>query len=216
MEVGDVVAGVTTAVGLQGGLACVEGVADGAVADRVHVDLEAVRVEGREGLGKLVVVDVADSALIRLVTRGVAVGTEQGPGVVLEDPIGHDLHGHGMEGGRRSAVTASHELVDLLEAPVPIPPEGADDANGQVTPLGRERYASSVAGVTHASCQPVMPSECGCVCARRIARSHSSRGGAGRCSSANEYAAPSCRCRWARPSRGHARSDRPTGRASLA
>ncbi len=46
-----------------------------------------------------------------------------------------------------------------------------------------ERYAACVPGVTQASCQPVIPSECRCSCAFRIAASHS----------AGRAAARSCR-----------------------
>ncbi len=41
-----------------------------------------------------------------------------------------------MEGADGAAVATGHELVDLLDAPMPVPPERADHASGELAALG--------------------------------------------------------------------------------
>ena len=136
LQVGDVVPGVPGPVRGPGRLARVQGVADRPIADRVHVDLEASRVQRDHGLDQLLAIEIGDPRLIGHVAGRVAVGPEHRPRVVLEHAVAHDLHGGGMEGAHGASVATRHELVDLLGAAMPVPPERPDHASGEVTALG--------------------------------------------------------------------------------
>ena len=130
------VPGVPCAVGRSGCLARIEGVADRAVADRVHVHLEAARVEGDHRLDQLVAIQVADPGLLGLVAGRVAVGAEHRAGVVLEHAVAHDLHGRRMEPADGAAIPPRDELTHLLDAAVPVPPERPDHPGGELAALG--------------------------------------------------------------------------------
>ena len=86
LEVGEVVARVAAAVRPLGRLDRVEGVAHGAVADRVHVHLEAVRVEQRRRRARARRLVASRSRVV-----GADVGLEQRAGEVLEDAVDEDL-----------------------------------------------------------------------------------------------------------------------------
>ena len=67
---------------------------------------------------------------------------------VSHDPVLHDLDAAGVESGRRRPGPALDQLGDLLLAPAPVPPQGADDPGGErAVALRRE---IGVEGVRHA------------------------------------------------------------------
>ena len=60
-----------------------------------------------------------------------------------------------MEGADGAAVTTRHELVDLLDAAMPVPPERADHASGQSAALGERPVC--VLGGRHHPRRPAIP-----------------------------------------------------------
>ncbi len=200
-----------------GGLAGVEAVPDGSVPDRVHVDLEAFSVEGGDRLDELVTVEVGDARLVGLVAGGVAVGAQHGPGVVLEHPVAHDLHGRGVERADGAAIPPRGELLDLLEAAMPIPPEGADHAGGELAALG-ERSVRLLGGRRDPGVLPSRDAEGVQVLLREEDRALPLLLRGRRQVRIREASRrlPRAACRWVRPWRDRARSARPTGRASRA
>ncbi len=122
------------------GLDRVERRPDGAVADRVEVELESGRVErGGNHASQALRVDEVDPGVGGGVTRGVQVRLQQGPGEVLENAVEHQLDGGGpqpVEGGGAARIL---EPRDLLEPRVPVPPEGQRGPQGERTVGSRGR-----------------------------------------------------------------------------
>ena len=150
------------------------------------------RVQRDHRLEQLVAIDVRDAGLVRLVAGGVAVGPEHRPRVVLEHAVAHDLHGRGVEACRRSRGPVAPRAPRPARAAMPIPPERADHASGELAPLG-ERPVRLLGGRRDPGVLPSRDAEGVEVLLREEDRSLPLllRGG-GRYVSAKEYAAPSC------------------------
>ena len=111
LDVREVVARVALAVRLLRRLDRVERLADRAVADRVQVHLEAVRVEQDEHALELLGLVHRHPAVVRALVR-----LEQRAGEVLEHAVLKDLHPTDPEASERSALPHLEEVVDLLLA----------------------------------------------------------------------------------------------------
>ena len=113
----------------------VERFADGTVAERVEVHLEAGGVELGHVLAQGVRVDEAEAAVGRRAAAGVEVGIEHPGGEVLGDAVLHDLHRRRPETAVVAARAPLDELVDLLGAPLAVPPQGCDHSGSERTRL---------------------------------------------------------------------------------
>ena len=143
------VAGVAAAVHALGRLERVERVADGPVADRVHVHLEAVRVEEDDRLLELLCREHRDPVVV-----GVDVRLEQGAGEVLQNAVGKDLRAADAQASEGAGGAQLQELVDLLPAAIPVPEEVALDPHGQLAPLGDGAVAGQRHGAVDARVLP--------------------------------------------------------------
>ena len=113
LQVGEVVAAVGRAVGLARRLDRVERLADGPVAERVEVHLEAGRVERGHDLAESRRIDERQAAVVGVVAVPVAVGREHRGGLVLGDAVDHDLRRAELVAGALapSAATASRRAI---------------------------------------------------------------------------------------------------------
>ena len=107
------------------------------VADRVHVHLEAVGVELGEGGLEQLGVDVREPAVVGVTAAPVAVGLEHRAGVVLQHAVGHDLDRGRVEARRAAGLAQGAQLVDLLEAASPVPPQRRDHPAGELPAVGQ-------------------------------------------------------------------------------
>ena len=126
LQVRDVVPAVGGAVRGRGGLERVERLAHRPVAQRVHVHLEAERVQPGDVHAQLAWVDEAQSPVAGRAAAPVQVGLQQGGGEVLDDAVLHDLDRGRGEAGSPGLRPPGHQLVDLLAAAAPVPPQRAD------------------------------------------------------------------------------------------
>ena len=127
----------------QGSLDRVEGFPDGAFGERVEMDLEPQPVQGRHEALEGLRIDEGDPALIRDVAVGVEVGLQHGGRERLAHAVLHDLHARRGEAPGAASLAERDQFVDLLRAAIAIPPQGADDARGEIAALPR----SEVGGV---------------------------------------------------------------------
>ena len=97
----------------------------GAVADRVEVHLEAVRVELRDDLLEQLRLDHRDAARVALALQ--LVGLQHDGGVVLHHAVLHDLDRARVDAALRVFAAQALDVLDLLEALVALPPDRADD-----------------------------------------------------------------------------------------
>ena len=145
----------------------VERLARAAVADGVHVHLEALGVERGDGLLQRLGVDERVAGVVGGVAAAVEVRREQRGGEVLGHAVLHDLDGGraepaaGQRLARRSTRSATCSTPELA-----VPPERADDVRATRSPLATaSTYVEPGSSMpayapTIASCQPVTPSEC--------------------------------------------------------
>ena len=131
LEMRQVVAHVAAAVRLLRGLDGVQRVADGAVADRVHVHLEVARVEECDDALEVLGRDHRDPVVV-----GADVGLEQGAGEVLEHAVREDLRPADPQAADRAGRAELDEVLELLVAALAVPEEVPLDAHGQLAALG--------------------------------------------------------------------------------
>ena len=115
-----------------GGLDRVERRAEGAVAERVLVDLEPERVEPDDRLAERALFDELDPAAV-LLAEATFVGGEHRAGRALGTAVEHDLDRAGVDLALRPPVALLDELVDLLHAAVAVPPQRGDDTRGELS-----------------------------------------------------------------------------------
>ena len=125
------VAHVPAAVRLLGGLNGVERVADGPVADRVHVHLEVARVEERDDALEVLARDHRDPVVV-----GADVGLEQGAREVLEHAVREDLRAADPQPSDRADRAELDEVLELLVAALAVPEEVPLHPHGQLAALG--------------------------------------------------------------------------------
>ncbi len=107
-----------------------------AIADRVHVHLEALCVERRRRLAELVLVEERDAAVAGRVPVSVEVRLEHRGGEVLADAVRHDLHARRGEPAYARALATLQQERQLVEAAPAFEPQGADHARGERAALG--------------------------------------------------------------------------------
>ncbi|EXU62080.1 hypothetical protein Z951_43575 [Streptomyces sp. PRh5] len=115
----------------------VEGLTDGAVAERAEVHLEAGAVECAHRLGEQGGFDETESGVGGGAATAVEVGLQHSRGEVLRHAVLHDLHAGGVEAAHLSGAAALRELGKLFQAAFAVPPQGADDAGEQRALTGR-------------------------------------------------------------------------------
>ena len=191
----------------------VQRVADGAVADRVQVHLEALGVEpGHRRRAASSRSTKRDAAVVRVPAAAVAVGLEQGAGVVLQHPVQHDLHRRGVEAAAaaRPRLAPRAAALDLLDALRPLPPQRADDARGEPA-VRRQRLVGGLRRRRHPRVLPAGDAERVQVPLRAQDRGLPVRPvGGGTSASLTAYAAPSWSMPVGSPVSG-SRSMRPSG-----
>ncbi len=148
LEVGDVVAQVVTVPGGPGGREGVERLPDAAVADRVHVHLEALGRQRDHDLLELLGVDERVAGVVGGVAAPVEVRRPEGGRAVLEHAVLHDLHARRPEAWAGQGLAAAHEIGDLGDPEAAVPPERADHVGDEVALLDRAQIGR--AGVVHA------------------------------------------------------------------
>ena len=132
LEVREVVAHVPAAVGLLRRLDGIQSVADGAVADRVHVHLEVPRVEECDDALEVFARDHRDPVVV-----GADVGLEQGAGEVLEHAVREDLRAADPQPSDRPDGAELDEVLELLVAALAVPQKVPLHAHGQLAALGQ-------------------------------------------------------------------------------
>jgi hypothetical protein len=131
LQMGQVVPQIVVAAAPPGRSHGVQRVADGAVSQRVEVNLEPLLVERGDVSGELVRIDEVEAGLVAHTALAVQVGLEHGGGVILGHPVQHDLHAGGAEAAGPPILAGFHELLDLVHAAVPVPPERAHHVGQQ-------------------------------------------------------------------------------------
>ena len=145
LDVGDVRPRVGRPVRLPGGRDGIECLAHGPVADGVEMRLEPERVEARDVPLERLGIDHAQAAVVRRVAVVVQVRLDEAAGPVLEDAVLHQLDaGRGVAADRRTRATLD-ELLDLLRATRPIPPQRPDDPGRQLATTGERRVGDLLA-----------------------------------------------------------------------
>ena len=123
LDVGDVRPRVGLAVHAPGGRDRIERLAHGPVPDGVEMWLEPERIQTRDVCLEHLGVDHAHAPVACRTTHVVEVWLEEGAGPVLEDAVLHQLDGGRRITADRSAFAPCDELLDLLRAAPPIPPQ---------------------------------------------------------------------------------------------
>ena len=136
LQVGQMMAVVARAVREQGGLDRVEPLAHGPLGERVEVHLEPETVELGDVALQRLGLDERDAPVVGGLAMRIEVGLEHGRGVVLADPVLHDLHARRGEAADFPTRPQLDELLDLLGAAVAVPPQRADDPGRQVAAPG--------------------------------------------------------------------------------
>jgi hypothetical protein len=111
LDVREVVARVAPSVRLPGRLDRIERLTNSAVADRVQVHLEAVRVEQHEHAPELLGLVHRHPTVVRALVR-----LEERAREILEHAVLEDLHASDPETPERSPFAHFEEVVDLLLA----------------------------------------------------------------------------------------------------
>ena len=149
-----------------GALEGVERLADAAVAEAVHVHLEAQPVELADEAAQRLRVDEGEAGVGRRVAAAVEVGLDQRSGAVLGDAVLHDLDRGRARTARRTSPRAWRRGPATCSSP-----RSRSHHSAPTTALTRSPRAAARAYVgptsrmpayapTIASCQLVTPSEC--------------------------------------------------------
>ena len=139
LDVRDVMAVIVRTVRPAGLLDAVQRLPDRPLADRVDVDLEPLGVQASHDRLELLGVDERLAAVPGRAPVRVEVGLEDGGREVLDHPVLHDLHGRRAEPARSAAFPERDQILHLLDAAVPVPPQRSDDPRGEL-PRTRERH----------------------------------------------------------------------------
>ena len=139
LEVGEVVARVAAAIRARGSLDSIEALAHRPVADRVHVHLEAVRVEQDDRALQFVGLEHGGAVVV-----GVHVRLEERAGEVLEDAVGEDLRSADPQPPERAIRPHGQEVVELLDAACPLPQDVALDPNRELAAFGHRPVRGEV------------------------------------------------------------------------
>ena len=110
----------------------VQGLSDRALPDRVDVHLEPLGVQAGDGRLQLLGLDERRPAVVGGPALGVQVGLEDGGGEVLDHAVLHDLDRRGREPPDPAPLARREQVLDLLDPPVPVPPQRAHDPRGQL------------------------------------------------------------------------------------
>ncbi len=118
-------------VGGPGGREPVQRLADRPVPDGVHMHPETRRVQPGHLLRQVGGIHVGQTAVPGLAAAGVQVRVDHAGGEVLRDPILHDLDHACAEPARLAGLPPVEQVIELLSAPGPVPPEGPGHPGGE-------------------------------------------------------------------------------------
>ena len=114
----------------------VEALTRGAVADRVKVHLEAARVELGDGDLQQPRLHKRDAGVRARVPVPVLIRRQHRGSEVLGNAVLHDLDARGGEAAATQGCPTLHQVRDLLQPALTVPPQGAHHAGGQAPVAG--------------------------------------------------------------------------------
>ncbi len=121
----------------------VERLADGPVADGVHVHLEAGLLTGDDRLGQRLAGDEGVAPVGGRVAAAVEVGVDHRRGEVLRHAVLHDLHRRRPEPRPGQLLAPGDQVGHLLDAAVAVPPQRTDDVRREVPARDIRRYVGA-------------------------------------------------------------------------
>src|SRR6266508_4140946 len=137
LDVGDVVAMVVRPVRSPRRLQGVQCLTDGPLPDRMDVDLKPLGVQKSHGGLQRLRVDERHTPIRGRHTVAVEIWIQDPGREILDHAVLHDLHRGGSEPPYRAPISFRDQLVDLLLAAVPVPPQGPDDPGRKLVPACR-------------------------------------------------------------------------------